>query len=266
MPRKSTKDTSQIQLNLETSKESKEANSGLLTSLLSDFRARICQLLENGQGLKVQEAVCSLKRHGLFGNVNPLFLSLRTSQGFLPVTTEKTLRSYCERLPTLGYMSVNGNCLILPGFCPKIESGYTLSDILQTEVDEKYFLSEKLQKSLMTDKAFKAMKPLGGGRYWQDNNGEVLENGKDGQLHQLIGGSQGYRVYDPDGISTTIAGEAGGVGTKTGLYCVAMRGRNPDNPSDRTTGGSTEQRLEPNTQGTTNAITSVCKDNLIVCK
>jgi len=30
--------------------------------------------------------------------------------------------------------------------------------------------------------------------------------------------SQGYRVYDPDGISTTLAGEGGGVGAKTGLY------------------------------------------------
>lgn len=30
---------------------------------------------------------------------------------------------------------------------------------------------------------------------------------------------------------------------------VAMRGRNPENPSDRTIGAPTEQRLEPNSQG-----------------
>ena len=30
---------------------------------------------------------------------------------------------------------------------------------------------------------------------------------------------------------------------------VAMRGRNPTNPSDRTVGSPTEQRLEPNSQG-----------------
>ena len=47
-------------------------------------------------------------------------------------------------------------------------------------------------------------------------------------------------------------------------YCVAMRGRNPENPSDRTTGANTEQRLEPNSQGITNTITSVQKDNLVV--
>ena len=37
---------------------------------------------------------------------------------------------------------------------------------------------------------------------------------------QIIGGSQGNRVYDPSGISTTIASQAGGMGAKTGLYMV----------------------------------------------
>jgi DNA (cytosine-5)-methyltransferase 1 len=73
--------------------------------------------------------------------------------------------------------------------------------------------------------------------------------------------AQGYRVYDPNGISTTLAGQAGGIGAKTGLYAVASRGRNPENPSDRTTGSPTEQRLEPNTQGTSNTLTNVQKDN-----
>ena len=45
---------------------------------------------------------------------------------------------------------------------------------------------------------------------------------------------------------------------------VAMRGRNPDNPSDRTAGSPTEQRLEPNSDGICNTLTSVCKDNMIL--
>ena len=45
---------------------------------------------------------------------------------------------------------------------------------------------------------------------------------------------------------------------------VAMRGRNPTNPSDRTPGIETEQRLEPNTNGTCNILTSVQKDNLVL--
>lgn len=45
---------------------------------------------------------------------------------------------------------------------------------------------------------------------------------------------------------------------------VAMRGRNPDNPSDRTAGSQTEQRLEPNSQGICNTLTSVQKDNMVL--
>lgn len=45
---------------------------------------------------------------------------------------------------------------------------------------------------------------------------------------------------------------------------VAMRGRNPENPSDRTVGVPTVQRLEPNNQGVCNTLTSVQKDNLVL--
>lgn len=56
-----------------------------------------------------------------------------------------------------------------------------------------------------------------------------------------------------------------GIGSHKGNMCiVAMRGRNPDNPSDRTVGNPTEQRLEVNMQGTSNCLTSVQKDNLVI--
>ncbi len=41
--------------------------------------------------------------------------------------------------------------------------------------------------------------------------------------HQIIGGSQGNRVYDPKGISVTLASQAGGLGAKTGLYAVKIK-------------------------------------------
>ena len=44
----------------------------------------------------------------------------------------------------------------------------------------------------------------------------------------------------------------------------ASRGRNTDNPSDRTTGISTEQRLELKNDGISNTLTTVQKDNLII--
>ena len=45
-----------------------------------------------------------------------------------------------------------------------------------------------------------------------------------------------------------------------------MRGRNTENPSDRTAGSPTAQRLEPNAQGMCNSLTTVQKDNLVMEK
>lgn len=55
-------------------------------------------------------------------------------------------------------------------------------------------------------------------------------------------------------------------GFKTAILPVvgAMRGRNPEDPSDRTAGVSTEQRLEINEKGLCNALTTVQKDNLVI--
>lgn len=49
-----------------------------------------------------------------------------------------------------------------------------------------------------------------------------------------------------------------------GVMIGASRGRNPDNPSDRRTGSPTEQRLEINQDGVSNALTTVQKDNYVV--
>ncbi len=48
------------------------------------------------------------------------------------------------------------------------------------------------------------------------------------------------------------------------VVIVASRGRNPDNPSDRKKGSPMVQRLEPNTQGIANTLTTVQKDNLVM--
>ena len=57
----------------------------------------------------------------------------------------QTFGQLSKPLPTLGVIDVNGNCVTQVGFYPKIESAYTLSDILQSpeEIGEEFFLSEK---------------------------------------------------------------------------------------------------------------------------
>lgn len=77
---------------------------------------------------------------------------------------------------------------------------------------------------------------------------------KDGSRHQA--GS----IYDPNGICATLSTMQGG---NQEPIIVASRGRNPENPSDRSAGQKLEQRLEPNRQGITNTITSVQKDNYV---
>lgn len=83
-----------------------------------------------------------------------------------------------------------------------------------------------------------------------------------GAIHH---GFNEYREMElrTDGVSNTLS-----TVQKDNYICeksiVAMRGRNPENPSDRTVGSPTEQRLEPNSQGICNTLTSVQKDNLVM--
>ena len=73
-------------------------------------------------------------------------------------------------------------------------------------------------------------------------------------------------VWDKEFISPSITTSQGGRREPMVIdkNIVAMRGRNPDNPSDRTVEIPTEQRLEINMQGTSNCLTSVQKDNLVM--
>lgn len=48
----------------------------------------------------------------------------------------------------------------------------------------------------------------------------IIESKQHAQVKQIIGGSQGNRVYDPSGISVTLSSQGGGQGAKTGLYAI----------------------------------------------
>lgn len=69
------------------------------------------------------------------------------------------------------------------------------------------------------------------------------------------------RVYLSGGISPTITTMA-----ENEKVIVAMRGRNPENPLSRIAGLPTEQRLEVNTNGISNTITTAVKDNMVLEK
>lgn len=108
-----------------------------------------------------------------------------------------------------------------------------------------------------------AMNTCGGGGLQP----KILETKQLGFMDSGTGKHQSNTVYDENALCPNITTIEGG-GTQQIKICesqiVAMRGRNPDNPSDRTVGSPTEQRLEVNMQGTSNCLTSVQKDNLVM--
>ena len=137
-----------------------------------------------------------------------------------------------------------------------------LKDMLEKDVDEKYYLPDDrlakiLNSSFMQEKIRK---------YVSTEEPEVK------QIVNVMPGTnrpnpnQG-RVYDKEGIAPTLTKMDGGnrqpMIIEEEPFIVASRGRNVDNPSDRTAGIPTEQRLEPNFSGCTNTLTSVQKDNYV---
>ncbi len=130
--------------------EEKTSHASTLSPL--EVLAKISVLLENVKGWKETEAALSLKQFDLLGSADQEFLSGKMLKEHSAVTLAKTLRQSSKSLPTLGAIDLNGNCLIHRGFYPKIESEFTLSDILQppSEVGEEYFLSQQTTDRLLS--------------------------------------------------------------------------------------------------------------------
>lgn len=138
-----------------------------------------------------------------------------------------------ERVFIVGIRNDLPNDFIFPAGFPLTKR---LKDILEPVVDEKYYLSDKLLNWIEAH------------REKRNSSNKFPFMGED------ISGCLTARYYKTGAEDVYIEEP----------FCVAMRGRNPDNSSDRTVGAPTEQRLEPNSQGITNTITSVQKDNLII--
>jgi hypothetical protein len=132
-----------------------EQTSHELTLSPLEVLVKISALLENVKEWKENEAALSLKQFASLGNANQEYLSGRMLKELSAATLAKTLRQSSKSLPTLGVIDLNGNCLIHRGFYPKIESEFTLSDILQppSEVGEEYFLSHQTTEKLMMGQA-----------------------------------------------------------------------------------------------------------------
>ena len=217
-------------------------------------------------------------------------------------------------------------------FPSPVELTLRLKDMLEEQVEEKYYLSEQCLKGFLKHNENHEAK--GTGFKWKPRelNGiasclransalapmdNTIAEPKIEQVGNIdLGNNESNnRVYSPNGLSPTLNTMQGGhrqpkimvkEATKKGyteaeigdsinleqpnskirrgrvrkgvaqtlttscnqavvepLIC-ASRGRNPENPSSRKAGEHTEQRLEVNTSGCSNTLTTVQKDNYIL--
>jgi len=145
---------------------------------------------------------------------------------------------FVDRLNAKDYgIPQNRNRVFMIGFLEKVnfefpekfELELRLKDILEEEVEEKFYLSEAQIKNI--------------------TNSTFCQNTR--------------RIQKKDWCDTLCARDY------KDPKCVAVaasRGRNPLDPSDRTKGSPTVQRLEINRNGTSNCLTTVQKDNLVIEK
>src|SRR5690606_6880294 len=112
---------------------------------------RLFQLLGNEKALRTLEGLYSLKSLVSQISSDHAIYTLRKSQDCSTMTTEIPLRPSSESWMNSGMMR-NGMCLTLKTLeFPKTEKGCSLSDILEDNVPEKYFLSsEKAAKLIAT--------------------------------------------------------------------------------------------------------------------
>lgn len=113
--------------------------------------------------------------------------------------------------------------------------------MLEPVVDEKYYLSDKMIQCFENRTAIAKRK--GNGFRFSPTNGGYAK---------AITTCAGNRTDDSLAVMEEVK-------------IAAMRGRNPDNPNERgKSNGNYQQRLEINENGTSNTITSVQKDNLVI--
>jgi len=145
-----------------------------------------------------------------------------------------------------------------------------LKDVLENEVDEKYFLSDKMLNYFDS----RASNFNNGNINFKDEESvasTITSSSKSLDISDNIirlanvnpsGNGMNGNVYGDEGVSPTLSTNKG-----EGIKIGAIRGRNPQNPQNplsRVSGLPTEQMLEINENGTSNALTTVQKDNVVV--
>lgn len=120
------------------------------TVTVSDFLVRLSVLLETDEVLKMHEELYFLKSCGLLKRDSLKYYSQKTLRDFSTTKGESRSTLSSIQWQTWGTLS-NGKCLTADiSECRRIERECSLSDILETEVDDKYFLSQQTIQRLIS--------------------------------------------------------------------------------------------------------------------
>ena len=129
-----------------------------LISWLGDFLAKHSAWQDSGKDLTIQEEHSFLISQGFSITKDPEIFCLKMLKVYYLMTAEKLSRQCLGFSPTWG-MSLNGRYLTAKiSESPRIGKECTLSDILEEEVEDKYFLSHEMTEKLLTDDKNKSAK------------------------------------------------------------------------------------------------------------
>lgn len=132
-----------------------------------------------------------------------------------------------------------------------------LKDVLEPNVDEKFYLSQKLVEGFIR-KLERRQDTLG-----KINIQDVNKTCSTitARIHKCFATDPYICQSQNDANGTNGSSDTLGINEP---LIAASRGRNPDNPLSREAGLPTEQQLEINRTGCSNTLTTVGKDNLVV--
>ena len=121
------------------------------TSLLSEALAKISHLQENAQDLVAKEVHSYEKQLGLSKNANLVFV-WENVKGTFSSNNRNDFTAILQAFANIGGYRLEWQLLNTKWFLPQNKRESTLSDILEDEVEDKYFLSQKTVDRLMTYK------------------------------------------------------------------------------------------------------------------
>ncbi len=237
---------------------------GKIDLLIGGFPCPSFSIAGKRKGFEDERGALFFEFARIIQETQPRYFIGENVKGLLSHDYGRTYKIICETLRGLGYHIAckvlnskdfgtpqNRERIFIVGFknveeyhsfeFPKpIKLNKCLSDILENEVNDKYFLTSKTIKSYVKHKELHE-KRGNGFRFEPKNKGDIascintgygnkqtdtyIRLNQIGNIDQKGHNSIWGRVYDPKGLGATLNAKGGGAGAKTGLYIVP-RGKN----------------------------------------